>query len=57
MLLRSVEILLVLDVAVERSALSAEKEDFQKNTVEWRQHVFSIGQISVGLLMTLRDTE
>jgi len=56
-LLRSVEILLVLDVAVERSALSAEKEDFQKNTVEWRQHVFSIGQISVGLLMTLRDTE
>jgi hypothetical protein len=56
-LLLSVEVLLFLDVAVESSALSAEKEDFQKNAVVWKQHVPSIGQISVSLLMTLRDTE
>jgi hypothetical protein len=37
--------------------LSAEKEDFQKNTVIWRQNVPSIGQISVSLLETLCDTE
>jgi len=56
-LLRSVEFLLVLDDAVERSALSAEKEDFQKNTVIWRQHVPTTGQISVSLLITLCDSE
>ena len=56
-LLRSVEVLLFLDVAGERCALSAEIEDFQKNSVIWRQHVPTIGQISLSLLVTLCDSE